>query len=80
MSNTSNTCYEQDLEIIHQKLLEKLFFLQTQYFNHHIDDKERNNIKDKIEKLEKQLLYLKKILQLNVHYKGDLNENILSRL
>lgn len=73
-------CYEQDLEIILYRLTERLFYLQTQYFDHHTDDLERTKLRDKMDKLDKQLFHLKKILDLQITYKGDLHEMIFSRL
>lgn len=73
-------CYEQDLEIIISNLKERLFFLQSLYFKHHIDDIERTKIRNKIDKIDKQLIQLKKITDLQITYKGDLHEMIFSRL
>ncbi len=71
---------EQDLEIIYSKLKKRLFQLQRQFFEHHIEDVERTNIRKKIDTIDKQLFYLKKILDLQITYKGDLHQTLLSRL
>lgn len=71
---------EQDIEIIYSKLKERLFQLQKQYFEHHIENVERIKIRKKIDTINKQLFYLKKILDLQITYKGDLHETLLSRL
>ena len=71
---------EQDLEIIYSRLKERLFQLQRQFFEHHIEDVERTKIREKIDTIDKQLFHLKKILDLQITYKGDLHETLLSRL
>lgn len=73
-------CYEQDLEIIVSNLKERLFFLQSLYYKHHSEDIERTKIRNKIDKIDNQLIYLKKIIDLQITYKGDLHDAILSRL
>jgi len=73
-------CYEQDLEIIVSNLKERLFYLQSQYYKHHTEDLERTKIRNKIDRIDKQLFHLKKIIDLHITYKGDLHELILSRL
>ena len=72
--------HEQDVEIIYSKLKERLFQLQRQYYDHHIKDVERTKIREKIDTINKQLFYLKKILDLQITYKGDLHQTLLSRL
>ena len=71
---------EQDLEIIYSKLKERLFQLQRQFFEHYLEDVERTKIREKIDTIDKQLFHLKKILDLQITYKGDLHETLLSRL
>ena len=71
---------EQDLEIIYSKLKERLFQLQRLYYDHHIENVERTKIRLKIDTINKQLFYLKKILDLQITYKGDLHQTLLSRL
>ena len=72
--------YEQDLEIIYSNLKEKMFQLQQDYFSHSTEDEERKKIQQKMKKINHQMHYLKKVIDVNIHYKGDLHHAITSPL
>ena len=75
-----HSCYEQDLEIMYSNLKERMFQLQQDYFSHSTEDEERKKLRQKMNKINHQMHYLKKVIDVNVYYKGDLHHAITSQL
>ena len=71
---------EQDIETISKKLMEKLYHLQSIYFSHEVSDKDREIIKREIDIVKKHMETSKELLKRNIHYIGDINTMICSKL
>jgi hypothetical protein len=71
---------EQDIEIISKKLMKKMHYLQSVYLSHEISDKHREIIKKEIDIVRRHIHTYKELLKRNIHYIGDINTMICSKL